>query len=382
MIYFDNAATSLPKPQTVKEAVMAAMDTFGGAGRGAHPAALAASRCIFQARAKIAGLFGASLERTVFTSGATESLNIAIAGLLTPGDHVITTALEHNSVLRPLYKLEREGMELSIIPADKKGLLDYAAFPKALQPNTKAIVCTHASNLTGLLLDLDYITAFCQEHDLLLILDASQSGGVFPLDLDRQGIDVLCFAGHKGLMGLQGTGGLCLREGLSIPPFKTGGSGFNSFSKTQPTDLPEALEAGTLNGHGIAGLLAGVTFIEEVGIETIRRHEQQLAEELAEGLRTIPGIKIYREPGHEYGGVVAVNIGEVDSQAVGTILSEDYDIYVRSGAHCAPLAHEALGTKEQGAVRFSFSYFNRSAEIEVAIAAMKEIAEKVGDHHE
>ena len=229
MIYVDNAATTLPKPPAVSQAVVKAMASFGGAGRGSHPAALAASRCIYAARSAVGQLFGASPERVAFTSNATESLNIAIQGLLGSGDHVITTALEHNSVLRPLYRLESRGMELSIVGCDDRGKLDYDGFGRSLCSNTKAIVCTHGSNLTGELIDLAFIGRFCRDNGLLWILDVAQTGGVFPVDMASMGIDVLCFTGHKGLLGPQGTGGICLGEGIAIPPFKVGGSGQHSF---------------------------------------------------------------------------------------------------------------------------------------------------------
>lgn len=374
MIYFDNAATSLPKPPAVGQAVLAAINTFGGAGRGGHPAALAASRCLFQARKAVAGLLGSAADRTAFTANATDSLNIATAGLLTREDHVITTALEHNSVLRPLYKLRSQGMGLSIVDIDQEGNLDYDGFRRLLRPNSKAVVCTHASNLTGTLTNLAFLADFCRENGLLLIVDAAQTAGVFPIDADKLGIDVLCFTGHKGLLGPQGTGGLCIRKGLAVQPFKVGGSGLHSYAETHPADMPEALEAGTANAHGIAGLLAGVEYILATGMDTIRNRELALAKLFRQGISAIPGVHIYGDPARPHAPIVTLNIGSLDSGEVGDRLAALYDICVRSGAHCAPLAHLALGTESQGAVRFSFSSFNTEEEIEKGIRAVAEIA--------
>lgn len=378
MIYFDNAATSLPKPPPVRQAVAEALDSFGNAGRGGHPAALAASRCVFRARKAAAALLGSAPERTVFTSNATESLNIAITGLLSPKDHVITTALEHNSVLRPLYRLRSVGMGLSIVAADGDGNLDYDGFRRALRSNTKAVVCTHASNLTGTLIHLEYVTAFCRENGLLLIVDASQTAGKFPIHADELGIDALCFTGHKGLMGPQGTGGFCVREGLAIRPMKVGGSGINSFSEIHPAEFPESMEAGTLNAHGIAGLLAGIEYIRETGMETIREQELALSRQFREGVSRVPGIQVYGDHSRTCAPIVTLNIGNMDSGALGDLLAGQYKICVRAGAHCSPLAHIALGTREQGAVRFSFSSFNTEDEIQAGIDAIVEISRSQG----
>lgn len=374
MIYFDNAATSLPKPPGVAEAMASALGTFGGAGRGGHPAALEAGRCVFRTRVALAEILGSSPERTVFTANATESLNIVINGLLGPGDHVITTALEHNSVLRPLYRLREQGMELSIVAADNRGAIDYDEFTKCMTPRTKAVVCTHASNLTGTLLDIEYLSAFCLEHGLLFLVDASQTAGVFPIHADQLDIAALCFTGHKSLMGPQGTGGFCLRKGLSICPLKVGGSGVHSFDETHPTDLPEALEAGTHNAHGIAGLLAGVEYIQKTGISTIREKELALADQFLEGVRTLPGVTLYGDHSKPYAPIVTLNIGDMGSGEVGDRLAHEHGICVRAGAHCAPLLHRALGTEQQGAVRFSFSSFNTPEEIVTGIHAVRKIA--------
>lgn len=378
MIYFDNAATSLPKPPAVAEAMVAALHTFGGPGRGSHPAALDASRCVFRARKAAADLLGSAPERTAFTANATESLNIAIQGLLSPDDHVLTTALEHNSVLRPLYRLRSQGMGLSVIGIDSSGTPEYEGFRRALRANTKAVVCTHASNLTGTLVDLEFVSRFCRENGLLLIVDAAQTAGVFPIHGENLGITALCFTGHKGLLGPQGTGGLCVGEGVVLPPLKVGGSGLHSYSEEHPSGLPESLEAGTLNAHGIAGLLAGMAYIRETGMEVIRDRELALARQFRQGVAQVPGVGILGDPGSPHAPIVALNIGQMDSGEVGDRLSTGHGICVRTGAHCAPLAHQALGTREQGAVRFSFSSFNTEEEIQAGIGAVEAIARQLG----
>lgn len=378
MIYLDSSATSFLKPPQVAEAVCRAFGTVGNAGRGAHAATLGAARMIYDTREKLARLFHVrSPARICFTSNATESLNIAIHGLIGAGDHVITTACEHNSVLRPLYLKEQEGAGLSILPADRQGRILYEKMEEYRRPDTKAVVITHASNLTGNVTDLQRVAAFTRKHGLLLILDASQTAGSLKIDVEEMGIDVLCFTGHKGLLGPQGTGGIYIREGIAAAPLKVGGSGVHSFDKAHPADMPTALEAGTLNGHGIAGLNAALDFLEETGIDAIHAKEDALARAFAKGVSKIPQVVLYgdmqaalRAP------IVSLNIGEMDSATVSDILWEDYEICVRAGAHCAPLMHEALGTVEQGTVRFSFSYFNTEEEVETAINAVREIAEE------
>lgn len=375
MIYFDNAATSLHKPPQVAEAVCRALQTMGNAGRGAHEASLQSARTIYDTRALLADFFGlGNPSGLAFTSNSTEALNTAIKGTLNPGDHVITTVCEHNSVLRPLYELEEKGLALSFVPADKKGRPDYASFEKLIQPNTKAIVCTHASNLTGNLLDIERIGMICKKHQLLFILDASQSAGVFDIDMQKTGIDILCFTGHKSMLGPQGTGGICVREGLQIRPLKSGGSGILTYSKKHPEQMPTALEAGTLNGHGIAGLHAAVEFLKQTGLNRIRQKEKSLLQRFYEGIKDLPGLKIYGDlSSFDRCAILSLNIGDYDSSEVADELAQDYGISTRPGAHCAPLMHEALGTVSQGAVRFSFSYFNTEEEIDAAIQALQEM---------
>ena len=376
MIYLDNAATTRPKPPGVAEAVTAAMMSWGNCGRGAHEEALASARAVFSVREKVAKLLGCKrADHVAFTPNSTQALNIAISGLLGPEDHFLSTDLEHNSVLRPRYRLRQQGAEVDFVHADPNGRLDYDAFEKLLRPNTKAVVCTHASNLTGDMIDIGWVGEFCHQHGLLFILDASQTAGVFPIDMEQQHIDVVCFTGHKSLLGPQGTGGLCVREGLDIRPFAVGGTGVQSYLETQPTEYPTRLEAGTLNSHGLAGLNASLEFLMETGIDTIRAHEMALARRFYEAVREVPGVRVYgdfHKP--ERAPVVALNIGDYESGEVADELAERFGIATRPGAHCAPRMHRALGTTEQGAVRFSWSYFNTKEETDAAAEAVRTLA--------
>ncbi|MCR4589839.1 MAG: aminotransferase class V-fold PLP-dependent enzyme [Lachnospiraceae bacterium] len=380
MIYLDNAATTIKKPDSVVKAVTEAMGTIGNASRGVHEGSLNSDRLIYGARVKLASFFNCSKpEQVIFTANSTEALNTAINGTIGKGDHVITTVLEHNSVLRPLYRLERErNVRLSFVNADKKGRIDYGDFERLIGPGTKAIVCTHASNLTGNVPDIRRIGEIAADHALLFIVDASQSAGSIDIDMKAAGISILCFTGHKSLMGPQGTGGLCIEGDIDVAPFKTGGTGVQSHLKEQPRQYPARLEAGTLNGHGIAGLSAAVDFINEKGLDNIHKREMELAESFVEMVKTIPGVRIYGDPEAEIRcPIVTINIEDMDSSIVADTLMQDYGIAVRSGAHCAPLMHEALGTTEQGAVRFSFGYFNTMEECEKAAAAVRNISDKV-----
>ncbi len=375
MIYFDNAATTMRKPECVIEAVAAAMRSLGNAGRGVHEASLEASRTIFDTRCLMADFFGAENPKQIaFTANSTEALNIAIKGLFEPGDHVITTVLEHNSVLRPLYELQEKGIRLSFVGCDGSGQPDYDAFETLIDGDTKGIVCTHGSNLTGNLVDIARIGRIAHEHGLLFVADASQTAGVFPINVREMQIDVLCFTGHKSLMGPQGTGGLYVREGLKVRPLLSGGSGVQTYSRTHPAEMPTALEAGTLNGHGIAGLHAAVEYIRETGMNVIREKEQALMRQFHEGVSRNPKIRVYGDfSDYNRCPVVALNIGDYDSSEVSDELFMTYGIATRPGAHCAPLMHEALGTVSQGAVRFSFSYFNTEEEVSQALDALAEL---------
>ena len=378
MIYLDNAATTLHKPPQVMEAVLHAMITMGNAARGAHGGALEASRTVFGTREKLARLFSCRrADHVVFTANSTEALNIAINGTIHRGDHVISTDCEHNSVLRPLYRLEEErGVELDFVLADRQGRVDYSDFERLMRPNTRAVVCTHCSNLTGNIMDLERISDIAHRHGALLLVDASQTAGTVPIHMEALGVDVLCFTGHKGLMGPQGTGGLCIRPGVEIAPWKVGGSGVHSYDRHHPMEYPTRLEAGTLNSHGIAGLSAALDVILERGVEDIQRAEHALMQRFYEGVRDIPGVTVYGDFSvPERCAIVALNIRDYDSSAVSDELTVTYGIATRPGAHCAPRMHKALGTTEQGAVRFSFSFYNTEQEVDAAIAAVRAIAE-------
>lgn len=376
MIYFDCAATSLHKPPCVKEAVLQALE-MASPNRGAYPAALEASRLVYHCREQVADLFGVPNPKQVaFTSGITESLNLAIYGLLQAGDHVITTALEHNSVLRPLYRMqENHGIELSILPADRMGQIDLQMLPQVLRKNTKAVICTHASNVTGTVVDIAAIGAFCKAHNLFFILDTAQTAGIFPVHLQRDGISVLCFTGHKTLLAPQGIGGLCVAESVKLRPVKVGGSGVQSFLKTQPCEMPTVLEAGTPNLCGIAGLSAALSYRQSTDAAQIAATEQARMRQFYDGIRTLPQIQVYGDVTKPKATVISLNLGQEDAAWVSDTLAQEFDICTRSGVHCAPLMHQALGTAAQGTVRFSFSHWNTEAEIETAVAALRTLSE-------
>lgn len=376
MIYMDNAATTLQKPKCVAKAVVDAMNSLGNAGRGLNDASLGAARVIYDTREKLCRLFhGENPKQFAFTSNATESLNIAIQGLICPGDHVITTMMEHNSVLRPLYERENVGAELTILKCDAQGNISCEEMENAIRKNTKAIVCTHGSNLTGNLTDIERIGAIAKKRGVLLIVDASQTAGLIPIDVQAMQIDVLCFTGHKGLYGPQGTGGIYVRPGIEMRPLKRGGSGIETYNKNHPVQMPTALEAGTLNSHGIAGLNAALSYIEETGLESISHIAQERMWQFYDGVRGISGVTVYGDfTRKERASIVSLNIGAYDSAEVSDELLTEYGIATRAGGHCAPLMHEALGNVEQGAVRFSFSHFNTEEEVEMAIRAVKGLA--------
>ena len=377
MIYLDNAATTLYKPPEVGQAMLDALQTAGNPGRGAHAPTLHASRIVYETREALAQLFHAEGPACIaFASNATQALNTAINGLFGPGDHVITTVCEHNSVLRPLYRLQRQGGEVSFVDVDANGVLCYAQFEQLLRPNTRGVVVTGASNVTGNRTDLAFVSAFAKKHGLLFLVDAAQTAGAMPMDVQALGIDVLCFTGHKALMGPQGTGGLAVAEGVDVAPWAMGGTGVHSFDELQPLEWPTRLEAGTLNGHGIAGLSAGLDFIEaQGGVEAIAARERSLAERFLAGVREIPGIALYGafdQPARS--AIVSLNVGDIDSAEISDALMQGWGIATRPGAHCAPLMHRALGTERQGVVRFSFGYFNTDEEVDTAIDALRDLA--------
>ena len=372
MLYFDYAATSLRKPDGVAKAVADAILSMGNGARGTHAASLASSRMIYETREMLARLFGAEEAcQIAFTMNSTMALNIAIKGMIQPGDHVITTAMEHNSVLRPLYELERQGVVLTILPCDTFGRISYKEMEESFRENTKAVVCTHVSNVTGNVNDIRRIGQMCREHQAYFILDASQSAGTFPIHMQEDQVDVICFTGHKGLLGPQGTGGLCVKKGVAIRPLLSGGSGIHSFSKEQPEQMPTRLEAGTLNAHGIAGLHVALRYLQEYGIDRIREEEQKLASYFYEQLRKEDSITFYGDLDNPvHGAIVTFNIGDYDSAQVSDELAQRFSICTRPGAHCAPLMHETFGTEGQGAVRFSFSHFHTMEEVRTAVEAI------------
>ena len=375
MIYLDNAATTLQKPPVVGEAMLEALQTAGNPGRGAHEPTLHAARLVYDARAALAKLFGAESPACIaFASNATQALNTAIGGLIGPADHVITTVCEHNSVLRPLYRLREQGTQLSFVGVDDRAVLRYEQFEELLRPNTKAVVVTGASNVTGNATDLAFAANFSKKHGLLLIVDAAQTAGACSIPVQKLGIDVLCFTGHKGLLGPQGTGGLYVRPGLRAAPLVVGGSGVHSFDERHPAEMPTALEAGTLNVPGIAGLGAGVRWILEQGVETLYAKETALARLFYEAVREIPGVVVYGSFAEPRAPIVSLNLAGEDSARVADALWEEFGICVRAGAHCAPLMHKALGTVEQGVVRFSFSHQNTEAEALAAAQALRALA--------
>ena len=378
MIYLDNAATTRVKPKEVVEAVAEALTTLGNAERGTHSASLGASRTVFSTRMKLAKFFNAEgPSNIVFTMNATESLNIAIKGILEKGDAVITTCLEHNSVLRPLYQLRDEGVEISFVSADKLGRPNYEEFESLIKPNTKAIISTAGSNLTGNLVDIKRVGETAKKHGLIFVVDASQTAGVFPIDVKELNIDILCFTGHKGLLGPQGTGGLYVRDGVEVKPYLSGGTGVQTYNEHQPAEMPTRLEAGTLNGHGLAGLDAAIDYINEFGMQTIHDKEMSLMWRFYNGVKDIEGVKIYGDFAvKDRCPIVSINLSDYESGAVSDELANRFEIATRPGGHCAPLMHKALGTVDQGAVRFSFSHFNTKEEVDTAINAVRMLIEE------
>ena len=375
MIYFDNAATTMHKPQAVIDAVAAAMTSFGGPGRGSHKAALDASMAVFAARQAIAGLLDAPAAKNVsFALNATMALNIAIEGLLADGAAALTTAASHNSVLRPLARARDErGCDMRVAPILPDGSVDWRRYEELLQ-GVSLVALTHASNVTGDVYDVARMCEMAHAQGALFILDAAQTAGAWPLSFGALGVDVLCFTGHKSLYGPQGTGGLIVADGIEIPPLLEGGSGVHSYDERHPRFMPEALEAGTANAHGLAGLAAGAEYLSRIGVGNVRDKVARLADRLCCGASEIPGVKIYGCAGNDRCGIVALNVGDMDSGAVSDILFSRFGVCTRPGAHCAPLMHKALGTQDQGVVRFSFGWGNTPDEVDRALEALEEIA--------
>ena len=380
MIYFDNAATSFPKPDIVYDSIMEVMKEYGAnPGRSGHKLALRLGRGIFETREIIAKLFNIKNPMNViFTFNCTESLNLGIKGILEKGDHVITTSMEHNSVLRPLKALEKEGIETTIVKGDLMGRVDPLDIENSIKDNTKLIITTHISNLTGTIMPIETIGQIAKKKGIYYLVDAAQSAGVYDIDVEKMNIDILAFPGHKCLLGPQGTGGLYIREGLDIKEMGQGGTGSISHLLEQPSVRPDKYESGTPNGPGIIGLGAGINYILQEGMDKIRKHEEELTKHFIEEVVKIQGVKVYGPLDVRYqAAVVPINIGDVDSSELSYILDQDYDIEVRPGLHCAPLAHKTIGTFEQGVVRFSFGLYNTHEEIELGIKAIKEISKEV-----
>ncbi|WP_027700841.1 aminotransferase class V-fold PLP-dependent enzyme [Metaclostridioides mangenotii] len=378
MIYFDNAATTYPKPEEVYDAVYDCMKNYcANPGRAGHKLAMKSARKIYDARENIAKLFNVDNPMTiVFTHNATDSLNLAIKGVLKSGDHVITTSMEHNSVIRPIKALESKGVENTVVQCDKEGVLNPEDIEKAIKDNTKLIVTTHASNVCGTLIDIKAVGELANKHGILFLVDASQTAGVYNIDVKEMNIDMLAMPGHKCLLGPQGTGVLYVKEDLKLDILKEGGTGSKSEELTQPELFPDKYESGTHNTPGIVGLNEGVKFVLDKGTDKIRAHEEELCQYMLEKLKEIDDIKIYGpEDSKKRAAVIALNIGDMDSGEVTFILDNEFDIATRSGIHCSPLAHSTLGTIDQGAVRFSMGYFNTTYEIDKAIKALKKISE-------
>ena len=379
MIYLDNGATTFPKPKVVTDKIMECyLGYAGNPGRSGHKLAMKMALEIYETREKICKLInGTEVLNVIFTFNATDSLNLAIKGVLEEGDHVITTSMEHNSVLRPLNQLRKDGkIELSIVYADDKGYIDSQKIFEALTPNTKMIVTTHMSNVFGTIVDIKAIGDFCKENNILYLVDASQSIGVLDIDVQEMNIDLLAFPGHKALFGPMGTGALYIKEGIIVKPLKEGGTGSYSHSIDQPDLYPDSLESGTPNGVGIIALGKGIDFINEVGLENIRNHEMSLKNHFIELLKDNEDVILYGTLDDRQGAVVSLNVIDMDSSEISYILSDEFDIYTRPGFHCAPLAHKTMGTEELGAIRFSFGYYNTLEEVEKTVEALLNIIER------
>jgi cysteine desulfurase family protein len=377
LIYLDNAATSWPKPEVVYEAVNQCLRNNGGSpGRGTYSAANAATRILYEAREELAALFAiddpASL---MFTHNATDAANMALFGLLKPGDRVVTSSMEHNAIARPLRILEARGVELEVVLSEPTGQVNLARMKAALSKQTTAVVINHGSNVTGTLVPLADIAELAKAAGAKFIVDAAQTAGVEDINVQNQGIDILIFSGHKALYGPQGTGGIYVRGGISLVPLRYGGTGSLSESDQQPEFYPDRLESGTPNTPGIAGLLAGVRFIRQTGIEKIRAKEKALTAQLIEGLKALPGVAVYGiDSMHKRTAVVSCNLIGNDCGEVAFRLDRDYGIACRAGLHCAPWAHKTVGTLHNGAIRFSPGYFNTSDDIEETVKAVRMIA--------
>ena len=382
MIYFDNAATSWPKPPQVKEAMNKFMEEVGAnPGRSGHSLSIEAARIVYETREALSVLFHVrDSSRIVFTLNATESINLALKGLLRPKDHVITSNMEHNSVMRPLRDLEKKGIELTIVPCFGDGTLDPKEVEKKIQSTTRMIVLNHASNVTGTLLPIIAVGEIARAHNLLFLVDAAQTAGAYPIDVEKDGIDLLAFTGHKSLYGPQGTGGLVIGERIDeneMIPLKQGGTGSRSEFEEQPDFLPDRFESGTPNGVGIAGLLAGIQFVLDKGVEHIRQNEMTLIEKLIMGLKKIPRVKLYGpERQEDRMATLSFNFAHLSPSNGALRLEKEFSILCRPGLHCAPAAHRTIGTSPEGTIRFGLGAFNSEEEVETAIRAVSLISKQ------
>jgi cysteine desulfurase family protein len=382
LIYLDNAATSHPKPEVVIRAMVAFMrDVGGNPGRSGHRLSIEAGRIVFAAREKIAALFGINdSSRVIFGQNATEAINQGLKGLLRRGDHVITSSMEHNSVMRPLRALEKEGIEIAVVPCSREGFLNPEDVRKAIRKNSRMVVLNHASNVVGTLLPLKPVGEICRNHGILFLVDAAQTAGVIPIDLEKEKIDLLAFTGHKALFGPQGTGGLVIGQRVdekNIKPLKRGGTGSRSEREEQPDFLPDLCESGTPNAVGLAGLRAGLEFVMEIGLEKIRIHERDLTQNFIKGLLAIPEAVVYGSGDAEKQcATVSFNLKNWMPSDLSFRLDEEFGILTRVGLHCAPSAHKTIGTFPEGTVRVSLSYLNIEKEIEHTLQAIKTLARK------
>ncbi|KUO76325.1 MAG: cysteine desulfurase [Clostridia bacterium BRH_c25] len=380
MIYFDNAATTFPKPEEVYKAVDDCLRNYcANPGRGGHRLSLQSGRVLLEARELLMELFNSdSADSIILTHNATESLNLALKGYLKKGSHVITTSMEHNSVMRPLKALERLGIETSVVQCSKEGEINIDSIKKEIRRETVLIAATHASNVVGTILPIGDIGALAKEYKLEFLVDASQTAGAYEIDVDKMNISMLAFTGHKSLMGPQGTGGLYIKKGIELEPMKEGGTGSRSESLYQPEIMPDRFESGTHNTPGIAGLCAGINYIKDKGLNNIRKHEEELMSCFLDGLANIKNVRVYGTKDiNKQVPVVSINIGDIGSSETSYILDQTFDIATRSGLHCAPMAHRTIGTLEQGTVRFSFGYLNNKKQIETALSAIEQITREL-----
>lgn len=378
MIYLDNAGTSWPKPERVYQTMDKFMREKGGnPGRGSHSMAAAARETVEETRLLVARLINSpENERVIFTLNCTEALNLGLKGLLRPGDHVITSSIGHNSLVRPLRKLERQGVRITRLPpSPEAGVVSAIDIGEAISKNTRLVVVTHASNVTGIIQPIEEYGAIARKHGVIFMVDAAQTAGKHPIDVQVGNIDLLAFSGHKGLLGPPGTGVLYVGNPVSLDTLCEGGTGLYSEQEEQPVVLPNRYESGTVNSVGISGLGAGLKYIFSEGLERIRAHEQYLTDRLIEGLSHTSGVILYTaKDGFGQAPVVSFNIKGYEPGEVGVILDQTFDIKVRAGLHCAPAAHKTLGTYPSGTVRLSPGYFNTVEEIELTLEALEKIA--------